>query len=83
MRRYPSAHRRGRDLLSPRTVRGQLKGEQAMAHVKYKQMTREAVTRIARDTAKKNDGQMPPKSFAGRADAVVQRREAQQRKQGS
>lgn len=53
-----------------------------MAHAKSKPMTREAVARIARDTAKKNDGQIPPKSFAGRADAVVQRREAEQRKQG-
>lgn len=52
-----------------------------MAHAKSKPMTREAVTRIARDTAKKNNGQIPPKSFAARVDAVVQRREAAERTQ--
>lgn len=36
-------------------------------------MTREAANRIAAAIAKQNGGQIPPKSFAGRADAAVQR----------
>ncbi len=43
-------------------------------------MTREAVSRIARATAKKSGGQIPAKSFVSRADAVVQRQDAIQRK---
>ncbi|CAM4377319.1 hypothetical protein COAQ111491_20450 [Comamonas aquatilis] len=40
---------------------------------KFSPMTREAASRIASTTAKKTGGKIPPKSFASRADATVQR----------
>ena len=45
-------------------------------------MNREAVTRIARVATVKHDGQIPPKSFASRADATVQRKAVNQAKAG-
>lgn len=40
---------------------------------KFSPMTREAASRIASTTATKTGGKIPPKSFASRADATVQR----------
>lgn len=39
-------------------------------------MTRDAASRIASETAKKNGGKIPTDSFASRADAIVQKRES-------
>ena len=36
-------------------------------------MTRQAASRIASSASKQHGGQIPPNSFASRADAVVQR----------
>lgn len=44
-----------------------------MSKGKSTPMTREAASRIASATATKNGGKIPPKSFASRADATVQR----------
>lgn len=44
-----------------------------MSKGKSTPMTREAASRIASATATKNDGKIPPKSFASRADTTVQR----------
>ena len=51
-----------------------------MSKSKPPPMTREAVTRVVKDTAAKHGGQIPAKSFASRADATVQREAAKQGK---
>jgi len=51
-----------------------------MSQAKPTPMTREAVARIVKVAAAKHGGQIPPKSFAGRADAAVQREAAKQAK---
>lgn len=44
-----------------------------MSKSKSTPMTRDAASRIAYATAGKNGGKIPAESFAGRADATVQR----------
>ena len=46
-----------------------------MSKRKSEPMTREAVSRIARSIAVETGGKIPPKSFASRADAIVQQRQ--------
>ena len=47
-----------------------------MSKSKANPMTREAASRIASATSKNNDGRIPARSFATRADRVVQHRTA-------
>lgn len=46
---------------------------------KERQMTRQDVSRIARDAALQNDGVIPERSFTSRSDAAVQRRIAMEK----
>lgn len=59
------------DSLSPNSRR--FKKGYPMSKAKSTPMTREAASRIASSSAKQHGGQIPPRSFASRADAAAQR----------